>query len=163
MNLGYPQGNPYFDDNKNKVQWIIFKRFYLFIFREEKGGRKRGRETSMCGCLSHAPYWTWQTIWACARTGNEAGDPLVFRPALNQWLFLSGSSKVTELGLELYTATSSFCSKIKTIYIFTFFFLCPNPPSGKNLLTRLKVLKSASGGTLLVPFLSWYRSGTELK
>ena len=24
----------------------------LFIFREGKGGRKRGRETSMCGCLS---------------------------------------------------------------------------------------------------------------
>ena len=29
----------------------------LFIFREMKGGRKRGRETSVCGCLSHAPYW----------------------------------------------------------------------------------------------------------
>ena len=25
----------------------------LFIFREGEGGR----ETSMCGCLSHAPYW----------------------------------------------------------------------------------------------------------
>ena len=24
---------------------------------ERKGGRKRGRETSMCGSLSHAPYW----------------------------------------------------------------------------------------------------------
>ena len=22
-----------------------------------KGGRNRGRETSVCGCLSHAPYW----------------------------------------------------------------------------------------------------------
>ena len=32
-------------------------RFYLFIFREGKRGRKSGRETSMCGCLSHAPYW----------------------------------------------------------------------------------------------------------
>ena len=30
---------------------------YLIIFREGKGGRKRGRETSICGCLSHAPYW----------------------------------------------------------------------------------------------------------
>ena len=28
-----------------------------FIFRERKGGRKRRRETSMCGCLSHTPYW----------------------------------------------------------------------------------------------------------
>ena len=29
----------------------------LFIFREEKGGRKRGRETLMCGCHLSAPYW----------------------------------------------------------------------------------------------------------
>ena len=28
----------------------------LFIFRERKEGVKRGRETSMCGCLSRAPY-----------------------------------------------------------------------------------------------------------
>ena len=35
----------------------FFKRFYLFIFRERKGGRKRGRETSMCGCLSCTPHW----------------------------------------------------------------------------------------------------------
>ena len=28
---------------------------YLFIFREGKGRRERGRETSMCGCLSYAP------------------------------------------------------------------------------------------------------------
>ena len=29
----------------------------LFIFREGKGGRKRGRETSLCGFLLHTPYW----------------------------------------------------------------------------------------------------------
>ena len=33
------------------------KRFYLFIFRERGMEGERGRETSMCGCLSHAPYW----------------------------------------------------------------------------------------------------------
>ena len=33
------------------------KRFYIFIFREGEGGRKRGREISMCGCLLSAPYW----------------------------------------------------------------------------------------------------------
>ena len=34
-------------------------RFYLFILRERgrEGGRKRGRETSMCSCLSRSPYW----------------------------------------------------------------------------------------------------------
>ena len=40
-----------------KLLPFIFKRFYLFIFREGKGGRKRGRETPVCGCLSRAPYW----------------------------------------------------------------------------------------------------------
>ena len=32
--------------------------FFTFIFRERgREGRKRGRETLMCGCLSCAPYW----------------------------------------------------------------------------------------------------------
>ena len=37
----------------------FLKRFiYLLTFRTEgKGGRKRRRETSMCGCLSRAPNW----------------------------------------------------------------------------------------------------------
>ena len=35
----------------------FLKRFYLFIFRERKGGRKRGREPSICGCLLCVPYW----------------------------------------------------------------------------------------------------------
>ena len=35
---------------------LFFWRFYLFIFREGKGGRKRGKQTSMCGCLSCTPY-----------------------------------------------------------------------------------------------------------
>ena len=53
-----------------KIITIFFlkKRFYLFIFRERgKGGRKRGRETSMCGCLSCAPLLeTWPATQACA-------------------------------------------------------------------------------------------------
>ena len=34
---------------------LFFLRFYLFIFRER--GKEGEREISMCGCLSHAPYW----------------------------------------------------------------------------------------------------------
>ena len=30
---------------------------YFYFLESGKGGRKRGRETSMCGCLSHVPYW----------------------------------------------------------------------------------------------------------
>ena len=29
----------------------FFKIVFKFIFREGKGGRKKGRGTSMCGCL----------------------------------------------------------------------------------------------------------------
>ena len=36
---------------------VVFEIFYVFIFRERgKGGRKRGRETSI-SCLPHAPNW----------------------------------------------------------------------------------------------------------
>ena len=40
-----------------KTEGFFFLRFYLFIFREGTGGRKRGKEISVCGCLSRAPYW----------------------------------------------------------------------------------------------------------
>ena len=44
----------------------------------------RGRETSMCGCLSHTPLLgTWPATQACALTGNRTSDPLVRRPVLN--------------------------------------------------------------------------------
>ena len=33
------------------------KRFHPFIFRKEKGERKKGRKTSVCGCFLHAPFW----------------------------------------------------------------------------------------------------------
>ena len=45
-----------FQSFERVLEETFLKRFYLFIL-ERKGGRKRGREKSMCGCLSHAPYW----------------------------------------------------------------------------------------------------------
>ena len=36
---------------------FFFKFLKGFIFLFLEGGRKKGRETSMRGCLSHAPYW----------------------------------------------------------------------------------------------------------
>ena len=40
----------------------VFSSFFFFqdfvcLFLERGGGRKKGRETSMCGCLSCAPCW----------------------------------------------------------------------------------------------------------
>ena len=38
------------------VPLFIYLFIYLFIFREGEG-REKERETSVCGCLSDAPYW----------------------------------------------------------------------------------------------------------
>ena len=38
-----------------KNMLILFLK--TLLLREGKGGRKKGRETSMCGCLPCAPYW----------------------------------------------------------------------------------------------------------
>ena len=36
---------------------IFLKILFTYFFRERTGGRKTGRETSICGCLLHVPYW----------------------------------------------------------------------------------------------------------
>ena len=36
--------------------WFVFLRFYLFTFRE-KGRERNIIVCSLCGCLSHSPYW----------------------------------------------------------------------------------------------------------
>ena len=46
----------------------FLKTDFIYSFLERgKGRRKRGRETSICGCLSHAPLLgTWLATQACA-------------------------------------------------------------------------------------------------
>ena len=36
---------------------MSFFQDFIYLSLEGKGKRKGGRETSMCGCLSHAPHW----------------------------------------------------------------------------------------------------------
>ena len=45
-------------DQQKRTQDFLFS-MILFIYSLERGEgkEKRGRETSVCGCLSHAPYW----------------------------------------------------------------------------------------------------------
>ena len=63
----------------------FFKKDFIYFQREGKGGRRRGRETSMCGCPApQIPTWTWPTIQACAPTGNWTGDPSAHRPELTE-------------------------------------------------------------------------------
>ena len=62
---------------------IIFKGF-IHLFLERGEGRKRGTETSMCGCPLTCPLLgTWPTTQACALAGNQTGDTLVRRPVLS--------------------------------------------------------------------------------
>ena len=38
--------------------YLYFLKDFIYLFLErEEGRRKRGREISVCGCLSRAPYW----------------------------------------------------------------------------------------------------------
>ena len=34
-----------------------FFRDFIYLFLDRGKGKEKGRETSMCGCLSRAPYW----------------------------------------------------------------------------------------------------------
>ena len=57
--------------------------------------RKKGRETSMCGCLSCALLGTWPATQACALTGNQTSDPVVYRPVLNPLSYTSQGTKIS--------------------------------------------------------------------
>ena len=37
--------------------FFFFQILFIYFQREGKGGRKKGRETSVCGYLSHGPHW----------------------------------------------------------------------------------------------------------
>ena len=63
---------------------FIFFFKILFVFREGKGRRKRGRETPICGCLSHAPHWgPRMQPRHVPQTENQTSDLLIHRPALD--------------------------------------------------------------------------------
>ena len=82
-----------------KIFNYIFKRFYLFTFREGKGRRKRRRETSVYEKyidwlpLTHPLMGIWPGTQACTPNGNQTDDPLVHSvtlwPALNPLSYTS--------------------------------------------------------------------------
>ena len=59
----------------------------LFIFKEMGREGERGRETSMCGCLSH--WGPGPKTQACSLSGNWIGDPFICRLALNPLSYTS--------------------------------------------------------------------------
>ena len=49
----------------DRLKWINcvffnlknFLKDFIYLFLERGEGKEKERDTSMCGCLSHAPYW----------------------------------------------------------------------------------------------------------
>ena len=93
-------------------QNLFFKDLIHLFLERGKGGRKRGREISVCeryigqlplACLQ---LGTWPTTKAHALTGNQTNDLLVHRPALNP---LSHSSQGSSLRIfkAVFTLTPS--------------------------------------------------------
>ena len=78
---------------------FLKKRFYLFS--ERRGGRGKGRETSMCErdmdqlCLACPLPGTWSATQARALTGNLTGDLLVHRLVLSPLSHTSQGCKLT--------------------------------------------------------------------
>ena len=109
--------------------WIFLKRFYLFIFREGKGGKKRGRETSMCGCLSRGPHWgpepqprhvLWLglepvTLWFAAHA--QSTEP--HQPGILVWIFIfwetTNSSPVSNINQQQWYTLKLFSHMGKLI------------------------------------------------
>ena len=62
---------------------LYFLKDLVYLFLEGKGGRKG--EKHQCVVASHVRplLGTWPTTQACALVGNQTGDPLLHRPALN--------------------------------------------------------------------------------
>ena len=67
----------------NSTIFFKKKRFYLFIFREGKGGRRRERNINVWLALMHPLLGSWPATQAGALTGDLPGDPLILRPTLN--------------------------------------------------------------------------------
>ena len=79
---------------------LIFKDFYLFL--EKEGAKEKERETSMCGCLSHAPYWepglnpgmcpdwelNWWSLGSQARTTSTELQQSGFSTSLTDYVKL---------------------------------------------------------------------------
>ena len=110
--------------------FYIFFSIYLFIylfFREREREGVRGRETSMCKRsinglpLAEPPPGTWPATQACALTGNQTGDPLIHRLALNP---LS------------HTSQGSFWNPLAACFLSSFLgYSCSPTPSSDCLLS----------------------------
>ena len=90
--------------------FLSFLKDFIYLFQTEgKEGRKRGRDTSVCGCLLHSlhpPPGAWPATQASAPTGNQTSDPLVGRLVFNP---LSHTSQGSIAFLDVLNSLVQYC------------------------------------------------------
>ena len=130
------------------IYLFIFKyflKYILFIYfqREGKGGRKRGRDTSMCKRnISWLPLalpqpGNWPATQAFIPTGNQTGDPLVHRLTLN---LLSHTRQSFMIYFYVYFTLANSTNFVSLIlFKFTCFSILPLPLQYFSLATILRV------------------------
>ena len=100
------------------IYFSYFFKFYLFIFREGKGGRvgekhRCGRETSI-PCLSHTPWQEMElTSQSRALPSNQTGDLSLFRMTPNQLSHAGQGSSFPLVSMSYLIASRSIPSLLK--------------------------------------------------
>ena len=106
---------------------LILKNF-IYFQKEGKGGRKRGKETSMWEWnidwlpLSCLLLGAWPTTQACALAGNQTSDLLVPRTALS---LLNHTSQGSAIVFNKDVCDTDFCTFYFKNIMFTLFLHCP--------------------------------------
>ena len=122
---------------------FFFKDFiYLFLDRRERREKERDRNINMWLLLMHLLLGTWPATQACALTGNQTGDPLVCRPALNS---LNHTSQGC-LALFIHVFPTRSCAS------FIIAFLVPSTVPGTQ-----QALKACLIGTMMQKRLGQYQ------
>ena len=101
------------------ISVYIFKKI-LFIEKGERREKERERNISVWLPLRCPLLGTWPTTQACALTGNQTSDPLVYRPALSHWA-TPARAVYTFLCIHFYTTFSHlFLSGIYNRNVYTY-------------------------------------------
>ena len=89
---------------KKKVFFKLL--FILFLERGEGREKERERNMNVWLLLVCPPLGTWPATQACAPTGNQTGDPMVHRLALNPLSHTSqGEERILKASREKETVT----------------------------------------------------------
>ena len=72
---------------------ILLKSIYLFLERGEGKEKERERHINVWLPLTYLLLGAWPATQACALTGNQTGNPLVYSPMLTPLSYTSQGKK----------------------------------------------------------------------